>query len=104
MGESSVKIKIGNRVYPLTVDDAEVDNAQQAAAIVNKNIDKLRADFAINDWVDLLAMTAFELANKKISGSEQVFIEKDNSKEIMQLDGLSEKIGELIKSEESFLT
>ena len=29
---------------------------------------------------------------------------EDNSKEIIQLDGLSEKIGELIKSEESFLT
>jgi len=42
MAEISVKIKVGNRVYPLTVDENDKDRVEQAAQIVNGNINKLR--------------------------------------------------------------
>ena len=69
MAEISVKIKVGNRVYPLTVDEKDKDRVEQAATMVNGNINKLKQDYGLNDWVDLLAMTAFEFANQSLDQS-----------------------------------
>lgn len=63
MAEVALKIKVGNRVYPLTVDETEQPRVLAAAEKVNQNVQKLKETYALNDWVDLLAMTAFEFAN-----------------------------------------
>jgi cell division protein ZapA len=62
MAEVALKIKIANREYPLSVEQEEADNIQRAAALVNENIQKLKGAYVVNDYVDLLAMTALELA------------------------------------------
>lgn len=66
MNEVALKIKIANREYPLTVDAGEADQIKRAAAIVNENIQKLKGDYVVTDYVDLLAMTALELANRQM--------------------------------------
>ena len=70
MAEISVKIKVGNRVYPLTVKENDKGRVEQAAQMVNGNINKLKQDYGLNDLVDLLAMTAFEFANQSLNQNQ----------------------------------
>lgn len=98
MAEISVKIKVGNRVYPLTVDEKDKDRVEQAAQMVNENINKLKQDYGLNDWVDLLAMTAFEFANQSL---EQPVPQMANSTDNQLLE---KKLSDLTLQIEEILT
>lgn len=71
MKELSIKVTIGNRVYPLTIKPQEEESIRKAAKLVNENIKELESSYAVRDKQDLLAMTALYFAN--------VFLEKQTS-------------------------
>lgn len=97
MGNISLKIKIGNRVYPLSINEADLDQAKRAEELVNENINKLKADFGLNDPVDLLAMTAFELANSTLNKNESSGGNSSSTAEVeKKLLDINERIKELI--------
>ncbi len=64
MGELSIKIKIANRVYPLTVDSSEEEGIRNAAEKINKSIDDFERLYAVKDKQDLLAMAALKVATR----------------------------------------
>lgn len=100
MAEVSLNIKIGNRVYPLSVEENEVDRANQAANLVNGNIEKLKKNYGLNDGVDLLAMTAFELANHNLEGSSVPLTNEPNHELLFnKLNKLQLRIEEIITLE-----
>ena len=79
MGELSIKIKIANRVYPLTVKQEEEEGIRKAADSINKEINDFERLYAVKDKQDLLAMVAlkiattnFELENKGIVDDEDI--------------------------------
>ena len=64
MGELSIKIKIANRVYPLTVKTTEEEGIRKAADSINHSISEFERLYDVKDKQDLLAMVALKIASK----------------------------------------
>ncbi len=64
MGELSIKIKIANRVYPLTVNTDEEEGIRKAADEINHSIGEFERLYDVKDKQDLLAMVALKLATR----------------------------------------
>jgi cell division protein ZapA (FtsZ GTPase activity inhibitor) len=64
MGELSIKIKIANRVYPLTVNTDEEEGIRKAADNINHSISEFERLYDVKDKQDLLAMVALKLATR----------------------------------------
>ena len=60
----TVRLNIAGREYPLRAPASEVENLRRAAAVINDQFDAFKAQFNVEDPVDLLAMTALHLATK----------------------------------------
>jgi len=67
MNNLSIKVTIGNRVYPLTIRREEEELIRKAVRMVNDNIKELENSYAVRDKQDLLAMTALFYANKSLN-------------------------------------
>ena len=63
MGALSIKIKIANRVYPLTVDAKDEEGIRKAAEKINHSIQEFERLYAVKDKQDLLAMVALKMAS-----------------------------------------
>ncbi len=63
MDSLSIKVNIGGRVYPLTIDPKEEESIRKAAESINHNIKELQENYAVRDTQDLLAMTALQYAS-----------------------------------------
>lgn len=63
----SIKVTIGNRVYPLTIKRDEEEQIRRAAKKVNDNMKELESNYAVRDKQDLLAMTALYYADRALS-------------------------------------
>ena len=93
MNELSIKIKIGNREYPMKVKAEDEIVLRQAGKRINEKIKSYQEHFGIDDFQDLLAMTAIDC-----------FVEKEKSTEMhhstdeVALDQIS-KLNRLISSE-----
>ena len=72
MGELSIKIKIGEREYPMRVDSAEEERIRLASRMVNEKMKSYREKFGIDDKQDLLAMVAFDCLNEKLRSEAKV--------------------------------
>lgn len=64
MGELSIKIKIANRVYPLTVDASEEEGIRNAAEKINQSVGYFERLYDVKDKQDLLAMAALKVATR----------------------------------------
>lgn len=77
MNNLSIKVTIGNRVYPLTIRREEEELIRKAVRMVNDNIKELENKYAVRDKQDLLAMKALFYANKTLN--EDQIQRKDSS-------------------------
>ncbi|MBD3630204.1 MULTISPECIES: cell division protein ZapA [Cyclobacterium] len=75
----SIRIKIGDREYPMKVKADEEARIRRVGKLINDKIKKYREEFGLEDRQDLLAMVAFdcmvesmELNEDHTEGSEQV--------------------------------
>jgi cell division protein ZapA (FtsZ GTPase activity inhibitor) len=64
MGKISLKVNVGGRTYPLTVNEEEQERVLKAADDINKAIKMLQENYAVKDMQDLLAMSALQLSTK----------------------------------------
>ena len=84
MSELSIKVVIGGRTYPLTINRSEEEKIRKAVSEIEKNVKDLKNNYAVVDMQDLLAMTALEYATDSVTKNSSVEI--DNlSKEIFKL-------------------
>ena len=84
MSELSIKVTIGGRSYPLTINRSEEERIRKAVSEIDKNIKELKNNYAVVDMQDLLAMTALEYGTVSVKQNNSV--EFDHlSKEIIQL-------------------
>lgn len=60
MGELSIRIKIGDREYPMKVSAAEEEKVRRAGKLINEKMREYTARFGLHDKQDLLAMVAFD--------------------------------------------
>lgn len=75
----SIKIKIGDREYPMKVKVQDEAKIRRAGKLINEKIKRYREEFGLDDKQDLLAMVAFdsmmealELKETNAEGSEKV--------------------------------
>ncbi|HMW96977.1 MAG TPA: cell division protein ZapA [Flavobacteriales bacterium] len=64
MNETSIRIELAGRAYPLTVLPEEEANIRKAAAEINGSIARLKASYPMTDKQDLLAMAALEVTTR----------------------------------------
>ena len=64
MNETSIRIELAGRAYPLTVLPEEEANIRKAAAEINESIARLKASYPMTDKQDLLAMAALEVTTR----------------------------------------
>lgn len=79
MDTLSIKIKIGDREYPMKVKADEEARIRRVGKLINDKIKKYREEFGLEDRQDLLAMVSFdcmvesmELNETQSNESEQV--------------------------------
>ncbi len=81
MGELSIKIKIANRVYPLTVKSEEEEGVRKAADNINQSINEFERLYDVKDKQDLLAMAALKVATHNFEVEKKGIVNGDGIKE-----------------------
>ena len=84
MSELSIKVVIGGRTYPLTINREDEEKIRKSVSEIENNIKNLKENYAVNDMQDLLAMKTLEYANDSVTRNNSVEIDK-LSKEIINL-------------------
>ena len=92
MSQKNIKIKIGDRVYPLTISEGEENGINTSVKKIEENILKLKKQYKINDSQDLLAMTCLEFATKVQNTTTKTVSTENNY--TSQLDGILELLNE----------
>lgn len=60
MDTLSIKIKIGDRDYPMKVKVEDEARIRRAGKLINDKLKRYREEFGLDDRQDLLAMVAFD--------------------------------------------
>lgn len=96
----TIHIDIAGRNYPLSIPLSEKTLVNAAAAIVNEQVEKFRKQFEIEDSIDLLAMTALQLASKNkaeklmpVQGNEEL-----NDHQIQRIQHLQERLTRVLEA------
>tara|TARA_B100002052_G_scaffold210456_1_gene192525 strand:- start:731 stop:1009 length:279 start_codon:yes stop_codon:yes gene_type:complete len=87
-----IKLNIGNRVYPLSVDINQEEILRKAAKQINQMINDYESKYAVRDKQDSLAMCALQILSQSKTFSN------DDDKEIFEIGEKLNKIKELIDS------
>ncbi|WP_147676449.1 cell division protein ZapA [Algibacter pacificus] len=72
-----IKLSIGNRVYPLTIDPSQEEGLRKAAKNIEVMIKQFEQSYSVRDKQDVLAMCALQFASQV----EQKSIDKTNVNE-----------------------
>ena len=70
MSELSIKLRIGNREYPMRIRVEDEERIRRAGRILNEKAQTYKERFGIDDQQDLLAMVAFDCQNEKMKDDE----------------------------------
>ena len=87
-----IKLNIGNRVYPLSVDTNQEEILRKAAKQINQMINDYENKYAVKDKQDSLAMCALQILSQSKTFSN------DDEKEVFEIGEKLNKIKELIDS------
>lgn len=71
MTELSIRLKIGDREYPMKVSTDDEEKIRRAGKLINERIRTYRNRFGINDKQDLLAMVAFDCIVEQMNNELQ---------------------------------
>lgn len=91
MEDTSIKIKIGDRSYPMTVKSEQEDVMMKAAKLINERLKVYEANYSVKEMQDLLAMCALEFATK--------YLENENKR-----NSIDEVVGDQLEDMERFLS
>jgi cell division protein ZapA len=72
MRELSIKIKIADREYPMTVKAEEEERVRKAGKLINERLKSYRERFVIDDKQDLLSMVAFDALIDRLSVEDNI--------------------------------
>ncbi|AJR03979.1 cell division protein ZapA [Siansivirga zeaxanthinifaciens] len=75
-----IKLSIGNRVYPLTIDPSQEEGLRKAAKNIDAMIKQFEQSYSVRDKQDVLAMCALQFASQV----EQKSIDKEVVSEHLQ--------------------
>jgi cell division protein ZapA (FtsZ GTPase activity inhibitor) len=81
----SIKINLGDRLYPIKINATDEEQVRNAVKLINDKEKQYRNQFALKDKQDALAMTALEFANEL----------QDKSKPMVNNDLIIERLKKL---------
>lgn len=94
MAELSIKLKIGNREYPMRVKAEDEERIRRAGKILNEKMKSYHERFGIEDNQDLLAMVAFDCQVEKMKSEESKTVTSEDS--LAQIQYLNQMIAEAL--------
>jgi len=94
MAELSIKLKIGNREYPMRVKAEDEERIRKAGKILNEKMKSYHERFGIEDNQDLLAMVAFDCQVEKMKSEESKTVTSEDS--LAQIQYLNQMIAEAL--------
>jgi len=89
MEQLSIKLKIGNREYPMTIKKEEEELIRKVGKKINEEINAYQNKMNIDDPQDLLAMVAFDSYMKIFSQNTSSI---ESNKLLDKLKKINEKI------------
>ena len=94
MAELSIKLRIGNREYPMKVKAEDEERIRRAGKVLNEKIKTYKNQFGIDDNQDLIAMVAFDCLVEKMKNEEVT--ESTDEVAIERIKNLSDLISSTI--------
>lgn len=88
----SIKINIGDRVYPLRIQAKEEEYVRKAAKLLNEKMGFFNSNFSVKDKIDGLAMAALEFAVDALNKSNESI---DNQPGAVDLKPIEDQISEI---------
>ena len=95
MSKETIEVNIAGRSYPLSVLPEEVQGVKDAASAIDERLTELKSQFAVQDRIDLFAMTALQLSIrvKQLENTEAKIASDEDGEEEFTL----ELVDDLIK-------
>jgi cell division protein ZapA len=89
VGLLSIKIKIGDREYPMKVEAQDEHTVRNAARIINDRLRKYKEQYGLTDKTDLLALVAFDTTMDQIRLlQDQADEQKELNRQLQTIVGL----------------
>ncbi|MDN3686662.1 cell division protein ZapA [Cyclobacterium jeungdonense] len=83
MDTLSIRIKIGDREYPMKVKADEEARIRRVGKLINDKIKKYREEFGLEDRQDLLAMVSFDCMVESMELNETQSNESEQIKNVV---------------------
>ena len=90
-----IKLNIGNRIYPLSVDEKQEEILRKASKKINEMINDYESKYAVKDKQDTLAMCALQILSQS-----KIFInpnENDSNEVVEKIDNIKKLIESRLK-------
>ena len=90
-----IKLNIGNRIYPLSVDEKQEEILRKASKKINEMINDYESKYAVKDKQDSLAMCALQILRQS-----KIFIntnENDSNEVVEKIDNIKKLIESRLK-------
>jgi cell division protein ZapA (FtsZ GTPase activity inhibitor) len=88
----AIKLKIGDREYPMRVKIADESKIRNAGKLINEKLRNYKDEFGLDDTQDLLAMVAFDCMVESLETNEINAGDSEQIKSsISQISALLEK-------------
>jgi len=84
MDTLSIRLKIGDREYPMKVKADEEARIRRVGKLINDKIKVYREEFGLEDRQDLLAMVAFDCMVEFLELKEDHTEGSDQAKQVLQ--------------------
>ncbi|AMQ54778.1 cell division protein ZapA [Algoriphagus sanaruensis] len=66
----AIRVKIGDREYPMRVKPQDEAKIRHAGKLINEKLRRYKAEFGLDDSTDLLAMVAFDCMVESLETNE----------------------------------
>ena len=96
----TVNVNIAGRDYPLKAPASQVERLKKAADDVNQQFSTFKEQFAVEDALDLLAITALHFPSEDAVHKEDIAVEAQSApsaSSVQHLDDLSKRIQMLLE-------
>jgi cell division protein ZapA (FtsZ GTPase activity inhibitor) len=97
MQDISIKVNIGDRVYPLKIQAKEEEYVRKAAKLLNEKMGFFNSNFSVKDKIDGLAMAALEFAVDAINKSNENIQYQEKSIDFSPIEEEIKDIEQLLK-------
>ncbi|WP_297335722.1 cell division protein ZapA [Algoriphagus sp.] len=89
----AIRIKIGDREYPMRVKVEDESKIRHAGKLINEKLRKYKSEFGLDDNQDLLAMVAFDCMVESLETNEVNAEDSEHIKSsLAQINSLLSKV------------